>query len=253
MPPYPHYFAGKLGQAISEGIPGNHHSRNSNFPVNVHGVLSLFHLNRISTRWFLDVRNRYFTIAAIAVIGMMTTSCQLLIDNRKTGKTSVVVVPTDEWDALRGEQMRPDITHDIAKEMGISKKTIYTHFNNKETIIGVVTDHVFETVCHDIDAICDLNQNPIQELYAIKKRVMQYMQKEKASPTYQLQKYYPAIYNNIKQRQFSYMQQCVVKNLNRGLEQSLYRKNIEVQFVARIYFNGITGIKEESLFPHTMY
>ena len=142
---------------------------------------------------------------------------------------------------------------DIAKEMGISKKTIYTHFNNKETIIGVVTDHVFETVCHDIDAICDLNQNPIQELYAIKKRVMQYMQKEKASPTYQLQKYYPTIYNNIKQRQFSYMQQCVVKNLNRGLEQDLYRQNIEVQFVARIYFNGITGIKEESLFPHTMY
>ena len=63
------------------------------------------------------MRNRYFTIAAIAAIGMMTTSCQLLIDNRKTGKTSVVVVPTDEWDALRGEQMRPDITRDIAKEM----------------------------------------------------------------------------------------------------------------------------------------
>jgi len=98
-------------------MASNHHSRNSNFPVNVHGVLSLFHLNRISTRWLLDMRNRYFTIATIAVIGMMTTSCQLLIDNRKTGKTSVVVVPTDEWDALRGEQMRQDITRDIAKEM----------------------------------------------------------------------------------------------------------------------------------------
>ena len=63
------------------------------------------------------MRNRYFTIAAIAAIGMMTTSCQLLIDNRKTGKTSVVVVPTDEWDALRGQQMRPGIVRDIAKEM----------------------------------------------------------------------------------------------------------------------------------------
>jgi len=117
MPLYPHYFAGTLGQAISDGMASNHHSRNSNFPVNVHGVLSLFHLNRIPTRWLLDMRNRYFTIATIAVIGMMTTSCQLLIDNRKTGKTSVVVVPTDEWDALRGEQMRQGITRDIAKEM----------------------------------------------------------------------------------------------------------------------------------------
>jgi hypothetical protein len=66
------------------------------------------------------VRTRFLNIAAIAVIGMMTSSCQLLIDNRKTGKTSVVVVPTDEWDTLRGQQMRPDIARDIAKEMAAS-------------------------------------------------------------------------------------------------------------------------------------
>ena len=66
------------------------------------------------------MRNRYFTIAAIVVIGMMTTSCQLLIDNRKTGKTSVVVVPTDEWDAIRGQQMRPDITRGVAQEIAAS-------------------------------------------------------------------------------------------------------------------------------------
>jgi hypothetical protein len=77
-------------------------------------------MNRNSTIWFHDVRTRFLTIAAIAVTGMMTTSCQLLIDNRKTGKTSVVVVPADEWDALRGQQMRPDITRDVAKEMAAS-------------------------------------------------------------------------------------------------------------------------------------
>ena len=63
------------------------------------------------------MRTRFLTIAAIAVITITTNGCQLLIDNRKTGKTSVVVVPTDEWDTLRGQQMRPDIARDIAKEM----------------------------------------------------------------------------------------------------------------------------------------
>jgi hypothetical protein len=82
--------------------------------------LSFLSLNTISTIWFHDVRTRFLTIAAIAVIGITTTSCQLLIDNRKTGKTSVVVVPTDEWDALRGQQMRPDIIRDVAKEMAAS-------------------------------------------------------------------------------------------------------------------------------------
>ena len=83
-------------------------------------MLSLHCMIRVSAKWFNDVRNKFLTIAAIAVISMTTTSCQLLIDNRKTGKTSVVVVPTDEWDALRGQQMRPDITRDVAKEMAAS-------------------------------------------------------------------------------------------------------------------------------------
>jgi len=105
---------------IHKDSTGKNYSLNSILPVNVYVVLSFPYLNRISTKWFNDVRNRFLTIAAIAVIGMTTASCQLLIDNRKTGKTSVVVVPTDEWDTLRGQQMRPDIARDIAKEMAIS-------------------------------------------------------------------------------------------------------------------------------------
>ncbi|GER58387.1 TetR/AcrR family transcriptional regulator [Patiriisocius marinus] len=142
---------------------------------------------------------------------------------------------------------------DIANEMGISKKTIYTHFSNKETIIAVVTDKIFEEVSSTIDHICSIEKNPIEEIYEIKKCVMEHMRDEKASPWHQLQKYYPSIYQNIKARQFNFMQECVLKNLNRGLEQELYRENMDVQFVSRIYFNGITGIKEETLFPSSMF
>ena len=69
---------------------------------------------------------------------MMTTSCQLLIDNRKTGKTSVVVVPTDEWDALRGQQMRPDITRDVAKEMAAS---IADELQSAQSTTAAATPH----------------------------------------------------------------------------------------------------------------
>ncbi|QIE59686.1 TetR/AcrR family transcriptional regulator [Rasiella rasia] len=142
---------------------------------------------------------------------------------------------------------------DIANEMGISKKTIYTHFNNKETIVAVVTDSMFERISQQIDSICELNKNPIEETYEIKKCVMEHMRNEKKSPSHQLQKYYPSIYQNIKNRQFALMQECVVKNLERGIMQGLFRENIDVQFVSRIYFNGVTGIKDNNLFPVTMF
>jgi len=92
------------------------------------------------------VRNKFLTIATIAVIGMTTASCQLLIDNRKTGKTSVVVVPTDEWDTLRGQQMRPDIARDIAKEMAIS---IADELRSNQSAIAATTP-VVDTPAEDI-------------------------------------------------------------------------------------------------------
>ena len=102
---------------IYQNSAQNYYSYDLNFLINIYRVLSLSSLSKISTKWFKNVRNRFLTIAAIAFIGMMTTSCQMLIDNRKTGKTSVVVVPTDEWDTLRAQQMRPAIARDIAEKM----------------------------------------------------------------------------------------------------------------------------------------
>ena len=79
---------------------------------------------------------KFFNTAAITVIAMMLTSCQLLVDNRKSGKTSVVVVPADEWDKLRGQQMQPDIARDIAKEMAVS---IADELRPKQSAIAAAT------------------------------------------------------------------------------------------------------------------
>ena len=142
---------------------------------------------------------------------------------------------------------------DIAQHMAISKKTIYSHFSNKLAMVEAVVNNIFETVCHGIDCICTLNHDPIEEIYEIKKLVMDHVGNEKDSPWYQLRKYYPQVYESIKKKQFDYMQKCVVDNLNRGLEQGLFRENIDVQFVARIYFVGVTGIKDDDLFPTDLF
>jgi len=142
---------------------------------------------------------------------------------------------------------------DIASEMHISKKTIYSHFNNKTQLVEAASYHVFETISHGINCICALHKNPIEELYEIKKYVMVHLKNEKSSPQYQLCKYYPEINDSLKKKQFELMQGCIVDNFKRGLELGLYRTNINVDFVSRIYFLGITGIKDENLFPSELF
>jgi len=138
---------------------------------------------------------------------------------------------------------------DLANKMGISKKTIYAHFNNKTQLVKETTLNVFEKISHSIDCICSLNKNPIEEIYEIKKLVLEQLKGEKSSPQYQLSKYYPEIHNSLKKKQFDIMQGCVIENITKGVSQGLYRPDINIEFISRIYFLGITGIKDEDLFP----
>lgn len=142
---------------------------------------------------------------------------------------------------------------DISNHMGISKKTIYQHFSNKTTLVEAVSIHVFDNIACGIDQICSTKKNPIEEIFDIKQFVMEHLKDEKSSPQFQLQKYYPKIFKNLKQKQFDVMQGCVKDNLSRGVEIGLYRSNINIEFISRIYFNSMVGIKDKELFPLTHF
>jgi AcrR family transcriptional regulator len=142
---------------------------------------------------------------------------------------------------------------EIATSLGVSKKTIYKYFKNKTELVDAVTHFMFDTICSGIDDICELEMNPIDELFSIKKLVMENLKDEKSSPQYQLQKYYPKIYSSLKQKQFLVMQNFVIKNLKKGIEIGLYRTDIDLQFISRIYFNGMVSIKDKDLFPLNDY
>ena len=138
---------------------------------------------------------------------------------------------------------------DIANTSGISKKTIYAHFKNKTELVVAVTLNIFDVVKKGIDVIHEQQQNPIIELFEIKRFVMEHLKDEKSSPTFQLQKYYPKIFKTLKKKQFDVMQGCVKDNLTRGVEIGLYRQTINIEFISRIYFNSMVAIKDTELFP----
>lgn len=142
---------------------------------------------------------------------------------------------------------------DIAANSGISKKTIYAHFANKTQLVEAATLHIFDVISKGIDIIHEQQQNPIIELFEIKRFVMKHLKDEKSSPQYQLQKYYPKIFKNLKHKQFELMQELFKENLTKGIKQKLYRNDIDIDFTARIYFNGMLGIKNKDLFPLVNY
>ena len=137
---------------------------------------------------------------------------------------------------------------DIANKIGASKKTIYQHYATKTKLVQAATLYMFDFISEGIDCICALNQNPIDEIYEIKKFTMSHLKDEKSSPQYQLKKYYPKIFESLKKKQFHIMQDCVKDNLKRGVSDGLYRESIDIEFISRLYFNTMMSLKDPEIF-----
>jgi len=138
---------------------------------------------------------------------------------------------------------------DIAEHMHISKKTIYVYFSDKTSLVRSAVFHVFEEVKNKIITVQSSFENPIIALYEIKKIAVEVLGKKDKSPQYQLQKYYPSIYIEIRKKELSALGETFKMNLKKGMESGLFRTSIDTEFITRIYFNGFRGLRDIELFP----
>ncbi|WP_377717033.1 TetR/AcrR family transcriptional regulator [Pseudofulvibacter geojedonensis] len=133
---------------------------------------------------------------------------------------------------------------DIASEMGISKKTIYKFFKNKEVLIEESVNLMHEA-CHQvIDTITSQGHNPIKENFEIKKMFKEMFQNADTSPIYQLKKYYPKIYDRVMTKEMVVFHDCIKSNIERGIEQGFYRDNIDINNTVKFYFALVFYIHE---------
>lgn len=142
---------------------------------------------------------------------------------------------------------------EIAQHMRISKKTIYIHFPNKEQLVEESAIAHFEYIIGRIKTISNQAKDPIIELYQLKKEATQHLSNEKNSPQYQLQKFYPKIYVKLKKREFKELGKFFSNSIRKGVETGLFRTDLDIDFVTRIFFNGIRGISDIELFPIENY
>jgi hypothetical protein len=133
---------------------------------------------------------------------------------------------------------------DIAGEMCISKKTIYKYFCNKEILIEECTAMVHTEIHTIIDQIITKNHNAIEENFEIRKMFKEMFKSADASPIYQMKKHYPEIYEKVINREIDECNTIFKQNITRGIDQGLYRKEINVANYIKFYYTLIFSIKE---------
>lgn len=134
---------------------------------------------------------------------------------------------------------------DIAGEMCISKKTIYKFFCNKELLIEEGTARVQQEISRKLDQIQSEGYNAIEENFVVKKMFTE-MFKTSESPLYQLKKHYPQIHERIRENQVKQCGEMFRSNMAKGVQEGLYRADINIDAFARFYYELIFSINENT-------
>lgn len=138
---------------------------------------------------------------------------------------------------------------DIAREMGISKKTIYQVVENKEQLITLVLE---QDTCEDIRVINQNHQeakDAIDESLRNTRYFIRAMREISPTTLRDLQKYYPSIWKEQMEAHHEEFRNSVARNIERGMEEGLYRGDLDADLVSRLYVGMMMMVIDRSVFP----
>jgi AcrR family transcriptional regulator len=142
---------------------------------------------------------------------------------------------------------------DISRHLGISKKTLYQFVSDKKDLVNKALQLAIENDQCLLGDIAVQEENAIDELIAINEKVSEKLQSIQPAVMYDLQKYYPEAWALMEDHKKCFVCDMIVKNINIGIQQGLYRENVNPGIVARIYVTLIDKIFDADTFPSHQY
>lgn len=122
---------------------------------------------------------------------------------------------------------------DIAGSVGMSKKTLYHHYQDKDELVTVV----IEGVLADNQCICQQHEkaaeNAVHEIFLAMEMMVEMFQTMNPSIIFEMQKYYPVAYEKFHQHKTKFLLCHMQQNMERGIKEELYRTDVNPQILAR--------------------
>lgn len=138
---------------------------------------------------------------------------------------------------------------EIAAQLGVSKKTIYQFFSDKDELVAAV---VGNTIGYS-QQICDKNRqeckDAVHELFRAMDFVKEIFSDMNPSMMYDLERYHPGAYRIFLDHRNKYLYEVIKSNLARGIKEGLYRPEINVEIIARFRLEGMMIAFNPDVYP----
>ncbi|HMX39809.1 MAG TPA: TetR/AcrR family transcriptional regulator [Saprospiraceae bacterium] len=142
---------------------------------------------------------------------------------------------------------------EVARELGISKKTLYAFVESKDDLVYKVMQRHIEAEKAMCAGLFQQAANAIEEMVIVIEANMQQMAQIKSNVVFDLQKYHRDAWEMMEGYQRGSLYEAVRSNLERGVSEGLYRSDFDVDIVARLHVAMSFQLFNEDIFPHPPY
>ncbi len=131
---------------------------------------------------------------------------------------------------------------DIARELAISKKTLYQVVDNKTELVEKLLNHLIESG----EYRCRLDRiegmNSIDILLEVSHLVSDEIKTFNPVLTFDLQKFYPVIYREFVMKKRDHVYEHIKQNFENGIQEGLYRDDLDTDLVSRLYVQKLIDL-----------
>lgn len=123
---------------------------------------------------------------------------------------------------------------EIALKAGMSKKTIYQSFANKDELVDAVLEEHLTKSCSQCEVNRTKADNAIQEFFLNIDMAQELMAEMNPTVFYDLEKFHPESFLKLYQHKSNYLYKVAKDNLEWGIKDGLYREDIDVDIITKL-------------------
>lgn len=142
---------------------------------------------------------------------------------------------------------------DVARELGISKKTLYQFVESKDDLVNKVIELHLSEECARSEEVAKVAKDALDEMLIVLKENVGDMQRMKANIIFELQKYHRDAWEQLQEYQRGFLYKVVRDNLERGIREGLYRDDFDADIVTKLHLAQSFAIFDETWFPKPPY
>ena len=136
---------------------------------------------------------------------------------------------------------------DIARELGVSKKTIYKHFSDKEDLVLKVIETDMQQEMFSCNTCYSTDENAVQKMIDISKHISHQHRDINPTVIFDLQKYYPSAWAKVDAFRSDFISSVIIQNIEEGQNETLYRQEIKPKIAAAMYGTLIQGMMQQMI------